>query len=259
MTKTPSPTRPVVYVYPDVDGMSRAAARDLIDRVREAVEAQGRCALALSGGNTPRALNRLLATEFARRMPWGQVDVFWGDERYVPSTDPRSNFRMAKETLLDHIPIPGTNVHPMPTTDPDPDEAARAYDVLLGQRFPGPWPRFDVVLLGLAADGHIASLFPGSSALKVTDRRIVAVRVPADPPQRLTITLPVINHAAAVFFLVAGKGKAGAVHRVLVGPCDPITCPAAGVQPVAGDVIWWVDEGAATFLGPSLWAPSPPS
>src|SRR5213078_438686 len=95
----------VVYVYPDIDAMSRAAARALIDRAREAVEAEGRCAIALSGGNTPRALYRLLATESARRMPWGQVDLFWGDERYVPADDPRSNFRMAKETLLDRIPI----------------------------------------------------------------------------------------------------------------------------------------------------------
>lgn len=257
--RMPSPTKPVVYVYPDLDGMSRAAARALIDRVREAVEAEGRCALALSGGNTPRALYRLLATEFARRMPWGQVDLFWGDERYVPVDDPRSNFRMAKETLLDHIPIPPANIHPMSTSESDPDDAARAYDAVLGRRFPGPWPRFDVILLGLAADGHIASLFPASPALQVTDRRVVAVQVPAEPPQRLTITLPVINRAAAVFFLVAGKSKAGAVHRALAGSCDPMTCPAAGVQPVAGDVFWWVDEGAATFLGPAVRAPSPPS
>lgn len=257
--KSPSPTKPVVNVYPEVDGMSRAAARALVDRTREAVEAQGRCAVVLSGGNTPRALYRLLATEFARRMPWGQVDLFWGDERYVPPTDPRSNFRMVKETLLDHIPIPPANVHPMPTTDPDPDAAARLYDALLGRRFPGPWPRSDVVLLGLAADGHIASLFPASPALEVSDRRVVAVRAPAEPPQRLTITLPVINHASAVFFLVAGKGKAGSVHRVLVGPCDRVTCPAVSVHPEAGDVVWWVDEAAATFLGPSVRAPSPPA
>jgi len=255
---TPSPTKPVVYVYPDIDGMSRAAARALIDRAREAVESEGRCALVLSGGNTPRALYRLLATEFARRMPWGQVDLFWGDERYVPADDSRSNFHMAKETLLDHVPIPPANIHPMPTTHPNPDDAARAYDALLGQRFPGPWPRFDVVLLGLAADGHIASLFPASPALQVTNRRVVAVQVPAEPPRRLTITLPAINHAAAVFFLVAGKGKAGSLHRALVGPCDPVTCPAVGVRPEAADVVWWVDEGAATFLGPAVRAPSPP-
>ncbi len=257
--RTPSPTRPVVYVYPDIDAMSRAAARALIDRAREAVEAEGRCAIALSGGNTPRALYRLLATESARRMPWGQVDLFWGDERYVSADDPRSNFRMSKETLLDHIPIPPANIHPMLTAHPDPHDAARAYDTLLGQWFPGPWPRFDVILLGLAADGHIASLFPASPALQVMDRRVVAVQVPAEPPLRLTMTLPVINHAAAVYFLVAGKGKAGSVHRALIGPCDPATCPAAGVHPVAGDVIWWVDEGAATFLGPAVRAPSPPS
>jgi 6-phosphogluconolactonase len=256
--KMSSPTKPVVYVYPDIDGVSRAAARVLVDRLRSAAESQGRCALALSGGNTPRALYRLLATEFASRVPWRQVDLFWGDERYVPADDPRSNFRMVKETLLDHIAIPPTNVHPMVTAHPDADDAARDYDRLLGRRFPGPWPRLDMILLGLAADGHIASLFPASPALEIADRRVVAVRVPADPPRRLTVTLPVINHATAVFFLVAGRGKAGAVHRVVVGPCDPITCPAVGVRPDTGDVVWWVDEAAATFLGPSVRAPSPP-
>lgn len=255
---TPSSLKPVVYVYPDVEAMSRAAARALVERMRTAVEAEGRCALALSGGNTPRALYRLLATEFSAPVPWGQVDLFWGDERYVPADDPRSNFRMAKEMLLEHIPVPAKNVHPMTTTLPNAGEAASAYDALLAQRFPGRWPRLDVVLLGLAADGHIASLFPASAALAVTDRRVVAVRAPADPPQRLTITLPVINHAACIFFLVAGKGKAGAVHRVLVGPCDPMTCPAVGVQPVAGEAVWWIDEAAATFLGPSVRTPSPP-
>ncbi len=255
---TPSSIKPVVYVYPDLDAMSRAAARALVERVRTAVESAGRCALALSGGNTPRALYRLLATELSTRVPWGQVDLFWGDERDVPVDDPRSNFRMAKETLLDHVPIPAKNVHPISTALPDADDAADAYDALLAQRFPGRWPRFDVVLLGLAADGHVASLFPASAALGVTDRRVVAVRAPADPPRRLTITLPVINQAACVFFLVAGKGKAGAVHRVLVGPCDPMVCPAVGVQPVAGEVVWWIDEAAATFLGPSVRTPSPP-
>jgi 6-phosphogluconolactonase len=248
-----------VYVYPDVDSLSRAAARALVHRVRAAVEAEGRCALALSGGTTPRLLYRLLATEFRDRVPWGQVDLFWGDERYVPPDDPRSNFRVAADTLVAHVPIPSHNVHPMPTHHADPEEAARAYDALLAARFPGPWPRFDVLLLGLAADGHVASLFPASAALRVTDRRVVAVRVPADPPLRLTVTLPVINHAASVYFLVAGRSKAGAVHRALVEPRDPATSPAAAVSPVHGEVVWWVDEAAAAFLGPELRTPSPPS
>lgn len=257
--RPPAPSKPAVYVYPDVDTLSRAAARALAARTRTAVEAEGRCAVALSGGTTPRTLYRFLARDFAARIPWGQVDLFWGDERYVPPDDPRSNYAMAKETLIAHVPIPATNVHPMSTAPADSEEAARAYDALLAKRFVGPWPRFDVLLLGLAADGHIASLFPGSPAITITDRRVAAVTVPADPPRRLTVTLPVINHAAAVFFLVAGKGKAGAVHRALVEPGDPVACPAAGVRPAAGEVIWWVDEAAATFLGPTVRAPSPPS
>jgi 6-phosphogluconolactonase len=255
----PSSTKPSVYVYPDLEAMSQAAARAVVDRLRAAVESEGRCALALSGGNTPRALYRLLALHHVGRVPWGQIDLFWGDERYVPPDDPRSNFRMAKEALLDHLPISMKNVHPMSTAYPEAEDAARAYDTLLAQHFPGRWPRFDLILLGLAADGHIASLFPASPALDARDRRVVAVHAPVDPPRRLTITLPVINHAAGVFFLVAGKGKAGAVHRVLVGPCDPVTCPALGVQPAAGEVVWWIDEAAATFLGPAVRTPSPPA
>lgn len=255
----PSQTRPSIYVYPDLEAMSRAAARALVDRVRSAVESDGRCALALSGGNTPRALYRLLAEEYVDRVPWNQVDLFWGDERYVPADDPRSNYRMVKDVLLDRLPIPTKNVYPMPTSHADPEDAARAYEALLAQRFAGRWPRFDLILLGLAGDGHIASLFPASPALQARDRRVIAVRASVDPAQRLTLTLPVINHAASVFFLVAGKGKAGAVHRVLVGPCDPVTCPALGVQPTAGDIVWWIDEGAATFLGPSVRTPSPPA
>jgi 6-phosphogluconolactonase len=177
----PSQTRPIVYVYPDLDAMSQAAARALVDRVRASVESDGRCALALSGGTTPRALYRLLAEEYASRVPWSQVDLFWGDERYVPPDDPRSNYRMVKEALLDRSPIPMKNVHPMSTAYPDPEDAARAYEELFAQRFAGRWPRFDLILLGLAADGHIASLFPASPALEARDRRVVAVRASIDP------------------------------------------------------------------------------
>lgn len=209
---------------------------------------RGTCALALSGGNTPRSLYRLLGSAYRNQIPWEQVHLFWGDERYVPPDDPASNFRMVRETLLDVTPIPAAQVHAMPTSHADPNDAARDYEVVLGRHFNESWPRFDLILLGLAADGHIAALFPGSKALEERERRVVAVRVPATPPQRLSITLPVINRAAHVHFLVAGKTKAGAVHRALVGPCDVQACPAVGVKPLDGAVTWWVDEAAATFL-----------
>jgi 6-phosphogluconolactonase len=246
----------VVYVYPDADAMSRAAARHLAERMRAAAAAGGRCAIALSGGNTPGTTYRLLAGE---RVPWDQVHLFWGDERYVPATDPQSNYRMVQEALLNHIAIPEGNIHPIATTAANPDDAARAYETILREQLPGAWPRFDLVLLGLGTDGHIASLFPGSDALRVTDRCVVAVQAPVVPPRRITITLPVINAAAAIHFLVSGKDKSGAVHRARVGPSDVEMTPAAGVRSSAGAVTWWIDEAAATMLGPAVRASHPPA
>lgn len=250
---------PPVHVLPDIEALSRAAAEDIVRIIRSAVSQSGECSVVLSGGTTPRALYRLLATAYRSEVPWRSVHLFWGDERYVPPDDPASNFRIVRETLLDAISIPSSNVHPMSTGRADPDAAAREYEALLDQRFNGDWPRFDLILLGLAPDGHIASLFPGSKALLEDKRRVVAVRVPKEPPQRLTLTLPTINRAAHVYFLVAGKAKAGALHRVLVGPCDVQTCPAVGVKPMGGAVTWWVDEGAATFLSSAVRTSAPSS
>lgn len=237
-----------VHVLPDIEALSRAVAEEAIRIIGSAVAQRNTCALALSGGTTPRTLYRLLGTAYKDQIPWGHVRLFWGDERYVPPEDPASNYRMVRETLLSATPIPAMQVHPMPTSHADPNDAAREYEILLNRQFNDGWPRFDLILLGLAPDGHIASLFPGSKALDESERRVVAVRVPKEPPQRLTLTLPAINGAAHVFFLVAGRAKAGALHRVLVGPCDVHTCPAVGVRPVDGTVAWWVDEPAATFL-----------
>jgi 6-phosphogluconolactonase len=248
---------PSVHVLPDIEAVSRAAAEGIVRIIRSAVSHSGECSVVLSGGTTPRSLYRLLGAAYQNEIPWKSVHLFWGDERYVPPDDPASNFRMVRETLLDAISIPGTNLHPMSTGRPDPDASAREYEALLNQRFNGDWPRFDLILLGLAPDGHIASLFPGSKALLEDKRRVVAVRVPKEPPQRLTLTLPAINRAAHVYFLVAGKTKAGALHRALVGPCDVQTCPAVGVKPTDGAVTWWVDEAAATFLGAAVRTSAP--
>lgn len=255
MREASAPGKPTVSVYPDADAMGRAASRHLAERIRAVVAAGDRCAIALSGGSTPRTTYRLLAAE---SVPWDGVHLFWGDERYVAATDIHSNYRMVKETLLDHITISRENIHPIDTTPSEPDTVARAYETVLRKHLPGAWPRFDLVLLGLAADGHIASLFPGSDALRITDRSVVAVRAPVEPSRRITITLPVITAAAAVHFLVAGKGKAGAVHRALIGPADIAVTPAAGVRPSNGAVTWWLDEAAATFLGPTLRSPRTP-
>jgi 6-phosphogluconolactonase len=237
-----------IRVYEDVDRLSAALAERIARLADRAVRDQGRFSLALSGGNTPRPLYRLLASAYRERIPWGAVHAFWGDERYVPPDDPRSDYRMARETLLDHVPIPPDHVHPFPTLLPRPEEAAQAYERTLRSHFSGCWPRFDLILLGLGPEGHTASLFPGSPALGERARWVTAARVRADPPLRLTLTLPAINHAAHIDFLVVGEEKAAAVAAALAERPDVNACPAAGVWPSDGKLIWWLDEGAAKAL-----------
>ena len=137
-----------VRIFADVGELSIRAAEAVVGRINDAVRDTGRCSVALSGGSTPRTLYRLLASEFQEQIPWAQVHVFWGDERYVALDDPRSNYRMARETLLDHVPCPAANIHPMPTDFPTPDLAAREYERTLRSCFADEWPRFDLVLLG---------------------------------------------------------------------------------------------------------------
>ncbi len=244
----------VVHVHPDLDRLSQAATRSFAERITATVARDRVCSVALPGGSTPRHLYQLLATQYRDEVPWDRVWLFWGDERYVPYDDPQSNYRLVQETLLQHISIPAGNVHPMPTDWPDPDEAARVYEKLLRSRFSSAWPCFDLVLLGLGADGHIASIFPGSPVFDEPARWVMVARAPVSvsPPVRLTLTLPVINHARCVFFLVSGAEKADAVRRALAGPPDPRACPASAVRPAAGVVVWWVDEQAAKFIPDSV-------
>jgi 6-phosphogluconolactonase len=240
---------PEVRVARDGDELGLRAAEDVAGAIAAAVGARGRCSLVLSGGSTPRGLHRALATRFRERVPWAAVHVFWTDERYVPPEDERSNQRMARETLLDHVPVPADGIHPMPTHPADPEEAARAYEATLDEHFGGGWPAFDVVVLGLGADGHTASLFPGARSLREETRRVLAVTGPADPPDRLTLTLPVLTRSAASFFLVEGAAKAPEVGRVLAGDADPAVHPAAAIQRAPGRVVWWVDRALADRLG----------
>jgi 6-phosphogluconolactonase len=237
--------KPDLRVFSDVNELSLRAAEAVARTINDAVRSAGRCSLVLSGGNTPGTLYGLLASQFRAHIPWARVHVFWGDERYVPPGDAQSNYRMAKETLLDHVPCPAANVHPMLTHFPDPDAAARDYDAMLRRYFSGEPPAFDLVLLGLGAEGHTASLFPGSPALAESTRWVLAVTAPADPPSRLTLTFAALNRAANTYFLVTGSNKARALHDILTGTADPNTCPAAGVRLAGGTLIWWVDRDAA--------------
>jgi 6-phosphogluconolactonase len=235
-------------IFPHGDALSREVARAVVDRIHEALATADHCSLGLAGGQTPRALYRVLATEERDRIPWSRLHLFWGDERFVPQDDPRSNYRLVRESLLDHVPIPPQNVHPVPTDLPDPELAARVYEQTLRQWFPTSWPRFDLILLGMGADGHTASLFPGAPFSAEQIRWVAPACAPVEPRLRLTLTLPVLNHASLVFFLVTGAEKADILHRVLTDPSAPTRYPAAAVRPKEGAVVWWVDENAAATI-----------
>jgi 6-phosphogluconolactonase len=237
--------KPDLRVFPDVNELSLRAAEAVARTINDAVRSTGRCSLVLSGGSTPRTLYGLLASRFREQVPWAHVHVFWGDERYVPPSDTQSNYRMAKDTLLDHVPCPAAHVHPMPTHFPDPDAAAREYEATLRSYFSGKRSAFDLVLLGLGPEGHTASLFPGSPALAEATRWVRTVTVPADSPVRVTLTLPALNGTANAYFLVTGSNKARALHHILSGTADPNTFPAAGVRLASGTLVWWVDRDAA--------------
>jgi 6-phosphogluconolactonase len=240
---------PETRVHEDAGEMSLAAAAAASSVIRERVRAAGRCSLVLSGGSTPRTFHRLLASRFRDEVPWQQVHIFWSDERYVPHDDERSNYGMARETLLDHVPCPPENVHPMPTHLADADSAAREHEAELRTWFTDGRPRFDLSILGMGDDGHTASLFPNSPSLAETTRLVLAVPGPAVSPLRLTLTLPALNAAANTYFLVQGRNKAAAVSAVLSGNADSSLFPAAAVQPAEGTVTWWLDRESAERLG----------
>ena len=234
-----------VYIFDSPEELAGAAARDFAARAAEAVEERGRFAVVLAGGSTPKAAYEILARDFAETVDWGRVHVFFGDERSVPPDHEDSNYRMAREALLDHVPVGG--VHRM-RGELTPDEAAASYeDELRGFFGAEEFPRFDLILLGIGGDGHTASLFPETSALEVTNRLAVANPVPKLGTTRITLTAPVLNAAGAVNFLVAGEGKAEALKEILEGDVDPRRYPAKLVGP-RGGLAWMVDRAAASML-----------
>jgi 6-phosphogluconolactonase len=221
-------------------------------RLARQAEQRGTFSVALSGGSTPKALHGLLAAPpFREQVDWTCVQFYWGDDRYVAPDDPESNFRMARETLLDQLPLREAQIHRVHTEMDDPDAAAALYEDELRHDFglrEGQVPRFDLILLGMGPDGHTASLFPHTAALTVTDRLVVANYVPKLATWRITFTVPVINNAVNVAFLVAGHDKADALTHVLDGPRDPEVYPSQLVAPRAGDLSWYLDRAAAAQL-----------
>lgn len=234
---------PSSRIFETAEDLAREAADWIVERARDA---QPRFALCLSGGSTPRRVYELLAAPARRaRFPWHRTHWFWGDERLVPHDDPRSNFHMAWEALLRHAPVPPDNVHAIATEGVTPEALARAYEAAL-KRFYGAdtldpaRPLFDLTLLGLGEDGHIASLFPRSPALAETKRWAVAV-VGDSVPDRITLSYPVLASSRAIAFLVTGERKRDVLARLRQG--DP-ALPAARLQS-AGEVYWFADRAAA--------------
>src|SRR5713226_7236800 len=227
------PAEPQVRVFASAEHLFRAAAENFCRIGSQAIRDRGRFTVALSGGSTPRGLHQDIVRDFSLQLPWQDVFFFWSDERHVPPTDPESNYRMAKETLLAKLPIPSDHIFRIPAEMPDAGEAARVYEQVLQDFFrpsAGSFPRFDLILLGMGPDGHTASLFPGTTALVEKQHWVVANWVEKFSTFRITFTYPVLNHAASVMVLVSGADKAAMVGRALQDPASNLPCQA--VRPV---------------------------
>lgn len=241
-------------LFVDTDALYFAAAQRWVQLAEAAIMARGKFHVALSGGSTPRALYRRLANpEFANRVAWDRVHIYFGDERAVPPDHPDSNYRMAKEALFDHVPIPPTQIHRIEGERADIHEAANRYSQLLATRLPLSAQgvvQLDLLLLGVGADGHIASLFPGTPVLHERARFVEAVRVEKLDSWRITITLPVIDHARHVVVLVSGENKAEIMRNLTKGRRLP-PYPVQLINP-HGVLEWFVDSAAAALLPSEL-------
>jgi 6-phosphogluconolactonase len=219
--------------------VAEAAARIWAERAFSCIERQVAFRAAISGGRTPELLFRLLAEARFRQLPWDKTEVFWVDERYVPHDHPASNYHLARELLLDPVPIPKENIHPMPTGSGDPARDAADYEALLRRVFPDlAWPTFDLCLLGLGEDGHTASLFPGGPELTERRRWVVASRSAKGVADRITLTLPALRRSGLRIFLACGREKSAVVKAVL-GPAGDPMLPAQ---------MLWRGEGSSVFL-----------
>jgi 6-phosphogluconolactonase len=251
----PQEILPGVQVYPDPSEVARAAARLFVDYAWQSIAKDGQFMAALSGGQTPRQMFGFLASEeFRRQVDWAKVHLFWGDERAVPPDSPESNYGMARRELLIRVPIPEGNVHRMEAEKPTIGRAAHEYEEVLRKYLElddRGFPRFHLIFLGLGKDGHTASLFPGARVIKQTSRWVSTPMVTELNMRRMTLTLPVLDAALRVVFLVVGTEKAEILRAVLQGKSDP-PYPAQLVQPRDyGQKIFLVDKAAASKLTPA--------
>ena len=247
----------MIQAFPGAEAVADAAALAFQSACESAIQARGGFAVVLSGGSTPRLLfQKLSDPPFRDTIDWSHVALFWGDERSVPPSHADSNFRMARETLIDRVPIPSDQVYRMQGESQDLARAASEYQNDIARSFDvppdGAPPSFDLVLLGLGTDAHTASLFPGSPALEDTQSWVVSNPAPSLDTYRLTFTARLINAARQVLFLVAGSEKSEALRNVLSEPKDHQNLPAQLIQPVTGELSWFVDEAALGDLPESV-------
>ena len=237
-----------IHVFKDVAELCESTANFIIDMANEAIAEKEQFVLVLSGGSTPNELYKLLATEsYQKRMPWKNTFIFWGDERCVGLDDTLNNAYVAKTLLLDKIDIPAKNIYVTPVNLP-PAEAANKYEQELKDFFKNKPPKFDLVFLGLGENAHTASLFPGTEVLHEKDRWVKEVYVDEQKMYRVTMTEPLLNQAHNIVFLVTGKAKAAVLHTIFNSPYQPEKYPAQLINPVNGNLYWYVDEDAATQL-----------
>jgi 6-phosphogluconolactonase len=246
-----------VRILADANSIAQTAAAEFLEAAREAVREKGSFSVALAGGSTPKALYGLLVNNplLQAKVPWSKIQFFFGDERHVPPDNSESNFRMANEAMLSKAPIDPKQVHRIKGEKPNAAEAAAEYDDDLRVSFKltgDQLPRFDLVLLGMGPEGHTASLFPGTKALKEQSRLVVSNWVGKFYTDRITFTPPVLNNAARVIFMVHGEEKAPALKAVLEGPYEPEQLPAQIIRPKQGKVLWLVDPSAASMLVPQV-------
>lgn len=247
----PGPGR-TIEIFEDLGQLTRRAAEVFVGASEQALANRGRFTVVLSGGSTPRSLYALLAEEarYRDRVSWRATHFFWGDERSVPPDHPDSNFRMASSAMLSKLDLRPENIHRIRGELPA-SEAAQDYEDRLRRFFAlgeGQVPNFDLVLLGMGADGHTASLFPGSDAVRERKRLVLAPWIPKLASFRITLTPPALNGAELVAFLVAGADKAVALQAALEGDADPDRLPARAIQPTRGSLTWLVDRAAASLL-----------
>ena len=241
-----------LHIYKDNDELSVEVAKWMTDYIAATLKKKDRFTLVLSGGGTPQKLNMLLAASpYKEKIDWARLHIFWGDERFVPFTDERNNAKMAFDTLLDHVPVPASQIHRMKTENIIPEVAAGEYEAILHSYFPPTVPAsttFDLVLLGMGDDGHTLSLFPGTHIMHVEDKWATSLFLKQQDMFRVTLTAPIVNRAACVAFLVTGASKAVALQQVIEGDFQPDIYPSQVIKPTDGELHWFVDKAAAANL-----------